>query len=100
MRLGFLQRLKLRMNGRVYVGHRIRPGRSGSLPSYVFRCSKHGLVENHPAGYEGWLICPRCRENSKNGIFGEMKQAVYVVLLVLFFPLSCLLESEKDDWEI
>jgi hypothetical protein len=30
----------------------------------------------------------------------DIVQILCVILLVLFFPLSGLLESEKDDWEI
>lgn len=56
------QRLKMRLSGYVYVGHRTRPGWQGSLPFYAFRCPEHGLVESYPHGYEQRLECPRCME--------------------------------------
>jgi len=58
--LSLVKRIVLRLSGAVYVGHRTRPGWSGSLPFYVFRCPAHGLVENYPQGYHGRLDCPLC----------------------------------------
>ena len=59
------QRFNLWLRGYVYMGHRRRPGWSGSLPFYMFRCPIHGLVENYPAGYEEKLRCPHCTEEGK-----------------------------------
>ena len=58
------QRLELFLTGSAYVGHRTRPGWKGSLPFYVFRCPKHGLVEDYPHGYNGRLDCPMCSHKS------------------------------------
>jgi hypothetical protein len=56
--MNLLDRPRFRLVGAVYVGHRARPGWSGSLPFYRFRCSAHGLVEDYPHGFEGRLECP------------------------------------------
>jgi len=56
-----LQRLELFLTGRAYVGHRRRPGWTGSLPFFAFKCPKHGIVEDYPHGYNSRLDCPRCR---------------------------------------
>ena len=58
--LSFYQRMILRTSGHVYVGHETRPGWSGSLPFYVFKCPKHGLVKDYPHGYGYRLDCPLC----------------------------------------
>jgi hypothetical protein len=60
VKLSLFKKFVLRINGSVYVGHRTRPGWSGSLPFYVFECPVHGLVENYPQGYHGRLDCPLC----------------------------------------
>ena len=63
MGLNPFQRLELFLTGKVYVGHRGRPG-WGPLPFYAFRCPIHGIVEDYPHGYGEHLDCPRCRLES------------------------------------
>jgi len=58
-------RFLLWARGYVYLEHRRRPGWSGSLPFYAFRCPVHGLVENYPAGYEEKLRYPHCTEEKR-----------------------------------
>ena len=55
-----VERLRLRLGLRVYVGHRRLPGWRAPLPFYAFTCPKHGVVESYPQGYRETLRCPRC----------------------------------------
>jgi hypothetical protein len=59
MKLTLRQRIVLRLTGRVYLEHRTRPGWSGALPFYAFRCPRHGIVVDYPHGYSDRLDCPR-----------------------------------------
>jgi len=63
IKLNLLQRIILKLNGRVFVGNRVKPGWSGFLPFYAFKCEEHGLVEDYPYGYEGRLECPKMWAN-------------------------------------
>jgi len=56
-----IQRLKLHLTGRAYIGHRKKPGWKEPLPFYKFRCPKHGIVEDYPHGYNERLDCPLCQ---------------------------------------
>ena len=68
VKLSPLERIRLLITGAVPTSRRSRPGWSGSLQFYAFRCPVHGLVENYPQGYEKVLRCPYCDENApKNG---------------------------------
>ena len=60
IRLNLLQRIKLMITGAVPTSRRSRPGWTGSLQFYAFKCPVHGLVENYPQGYEKALRCPYC----------------------------------------
>ena len=60
VKLNLFQKMILKLLGEVFVGNRMKPGWSGSLPFYAFKCETHGLVENYPHGYEGRLECPKC----------------------------------------
>ena len=62
--LSLIEKIVLKLNGAVYVGHLTRPGWSGRLPFYIFRCPVHGLVENYPQGYHGRLDCPLCLQKA------------------------------------
>ncbi len=63
--------MALALFGRSYVGDMTRPGWRGSLPFYVFRCPKHGLVMNYEQGYERRLDCPLCQLASLQGQIDE-----------------------------
>ena len=60
IKLTRLQKLRLMIVGRVFVGMKKKPGWVGSRPSYVFRCNRHGLVESFTHGWEDDLTCPEC----------------------------------------
>ena len=64
--LTLFQRFKLQTNGCVSVGNYTRPGWSGDLTFYAFRCNTHGLVCDYPHGFEDRLDCPKCLEVKKN----------------------------------
>ena len=61
-RITLLNRLKLQLNGYVYVGDKKRNDWKGPLPHYAFKCPKHGIVVDYPHGYNQRLECPFCRE--------------------------------------
>lgn len=60
VKLTLFQKIILKLNGRVFVGNRVKPGWRGSLPFYAFECDEHGLVEDYTHGYEERLECPKC----------------------------------------
>lgn len=62
IRLTNTQRLRLRLFGHAYVGHRTRPGWRDALPFYAFNCPKHGIVVDYPHGFDRRLACPICSE--------------------------------------
>jgi hypothetical protein len=64
MKLSLWQRLVLKVRGYAYIGHETREGWRGSLPFYVFKCKKHGLVKDYFHGFppEQYLLCPLCFE--------------------------------------
>ncbi len=65
--LTLFQKITLKLNGRVFTGNRTKPGWTGSLPFYAFKCDEHGLVEDYVHGYEGRLECPKCaKEDASN----------------------------------
>ena len=57
-----LQRIQLRLFGHFQYGSVMKPGWSGRLPWYIFRCPTHGVVANYPQGFNQRLECPRCQE--------------------------------------
>ena len=60
LELSLIQKLRLRLFGRVLVGWRSRRLWRAELPFYAFRCPIHGIVEDYPQGYDGRLDCPLC----------------------------------------
>ncbi|MBW1933125.1 MAG: hypothetical protein JRI56_08955 [Deltaproteobacteria bacterium] len=60
IRLTLRQRLALLIRGRALLSRERRPGWSGSLPIYAFRCPRHGVQADYPHGYDGSLKCPVC----------------------------------------
>lgn len=63
--MSFAERIKMRLNGYIYIGQRWNPGHRGPLPYYRFRCPVHGLVESYPHGYEKILRCPFCQASTQ-----------------------------------
>ncbi len=58
--LSRIQRLVLRLVGRVSIGWLRGPGWSAWLPAVAFVCSRHGVVVDYEHGYGGYLVCPFC----------------------------------------
>jgi len=68
IKLSLYQKMILKISGHVYVGHETRPGWSGDLPFYVFKCPIHGLVKDYPHGFNDRLDCSTCLESLVDGI--------------------------------
>ena len=64
-RLKLLERIKLQLNGYLYLGEQTKDGWSSSLPFYLFKCPKHGLVESYAKGYDDRLECPKCMKENE-----------------------------------
>ncbi len=58
--LNFIQKLKVHVFRRVYVGEIQEEGWNGALPNYAFKCPVHGLQYNYPSGWNKILKCPEC----------------------------------------
>ena len=57
----------IQMYGSVYIGDYSKPGWSGELPFYAFRCRKHGIVTDYV--HDGkmkpaYLECPKCKKEA------------------------------------
>ncbi|OGD44398.1 hypothetical protein A3K69_00540 [Candidatus Bathyarchaeota archaeon RBG_16_57_9] len=78
-RIGLIGRLKLVLNGYVYLGDRAEPDWKRPLPFYLFKCPVHGYVEGYPRGYEDTLVCPMCIEEIEE----EWEKKAHVNALLL-----------------
>jgi len=58
--MNFTQRIQMRLNGYIYIGHRKKPEWKAPLPFYLFKCPVHGMVQSYPHGYNQKLLCPYC----------------------------------------
>ncbi|MGD0804358.1 MAG: hypothetical protein ABSA11_09830 [Candidatus Bathyarchaeia archaeon] len=52
--------LRITLNGHVHIGDFKMHGWKAAVPFYAFRCEKHGIVVNYPAGHMEKLLCPFC----------------------------------------
>ena len=59
-RIKLLEKLKIKLNGHLYIGDEEREGWKHSAPFYMFKCPKHGYVKNHIKGFDKRLECPDC----------------------------------------
>ena len=62
-RLRLIERLKIELQGHVYVGTQKKSGWKEPIPFYMFKCPVHGYVINYAKGYEEILECPLCIED-------------------------------------
>lgn len=69
LKLTLIQKIKMKINGQIYLEHRTRPGWKRSLPFYAFKCPVHGIVIDYAHGLEDYLACPKCWEEK----YGNMK---------------------------
>lgn len=61
-RIRLLERLRIQLQGHVYVGDKLEEGWKEPLPYYAFKCPIHGIVYDYPHGYDKRLECPICRD--------------------------------------
>jgi len=64
-RIKLLERLKIQLQGHIYIGNEKREGWKDSAPFYMFKCPKHGYVKNYVKGFDNRLECPKCIEEMK-----------------------------------
>ena len=67
-RLGLLEKLKIQLQGHVFIGNEQSEGWKSPIPVYMFECQKHGYVKNYAKGYRKRLECPQCLEERKRKI--------------------------------
>jgi hypothetical protein len=60
--LSLKQKLLLRLNGNVEVGHLKMAGWRSELPCFLFKCEEHSYQINIFSGHYMTLHCPRCIE--------------------------------------
>ena len=65
-RIRLLEKLKIQLQGHVYVGKEKKEGWKTSAPIYMFKCPKHGYVKNTVKGFIERLECPHCLEELKD----------------------------------
>ena len=65
MKTGLINRLRIRIFGRVYTGQGTREGWPGELPFYMARCKKHGIFEDYLHGNAEYLMCPECLKDGE-----------------------------------
>ena len=60
--ISVMERLKLKLNGRIYAFHaRMEGWNGGELPFYIIKCEKCGTYFlDYPHGYENYFLCPKC----------------------------------------
>ena len=77
-RMKLLEKIKIRLNGYLYVGSQMKEGWKEPFPLYKFKCPIHGYVQSRPKGYNNRLECPICseialKEENKNTINVEIE---------------------------
>ena len=60
VKLSFIQKIKLRFLGIVYVGDHMEEGWRSTIPFYAFNCKQHGLQYGYPIGHSNLMLCPEC----------------------------------------
>jgi len=83
--LSWSQRIQLRFGAHIFLRFEKRKGWKVPLPIFLIRCSKHGLVETHPQGFDDRIRCPKCREE-----FYKLAAALDKKAAFLFPPLISL----------
>jgi hypothetical protein len=67
--ISLIERLKLKLNGRIYAFHARKEGWNGEeLPFYIAKCGKCGCYFlDYPHGGKEALLCPLCDEVARRG---------------------------------
>ena len=61
-----LERKMVKIVGKVNLGGFRRPGWTGDIDFYLFKCETHGLVVDYAHGHSQTLSCPVCVSNRYN----------------------------------
>ena len=61
-RIKLLERLRIQLQGHLYLGEEKRAGWKEPIAFYLFKCPKHGYVKNYAKGHQEILECPECLE--------------------------------------
>jgi len=72
--LSKVERIRLRIMGRVYIGDRIRDDWKKALPHFLARCKKHGLYLDYGHGWKLEIECPACLFNRVGRGQGRMSR--------------------------
>ena len=64
-RIKLIEKLKIQLQGRIYIGEEIKDGWKKPASMYMFKCPKHGYVKSNVKGYNERLECPLCLEEIK-----------------------------------
>jgi len=59
--LNFIERLRLKISGFLFIDYIRFEGWSGELPFYLFKCSTHGYQLSYPIGHYLNLHCLDCK---------------------------------------
>ena len=59
-RIKLIEKLRIQLQGHLYIGDEKREGWEEPAPIYMFKCPKHGYVKNRVIGYNERLECPEC----------------------------------------
>ena len=65
-RIKLLEKLKIQLQGHVYVGEEKREGWKEPASMYIFKCPKHSYVKSNAKGFSKRLECPLCLEELQN----------------------------------
>ena len=63
-RLRLLDKIKIKLQGNLYLGEKIQEGSNEPVPLYMFKCPIHGYVQSTVHG-RGRLECPECLQEMK-----------------------------------
>ena len=69
-RLKLLDRLKIRLQGNLYLGDKVEEGWKEPVPLYMFKCPIHGYVESTVHG-RARLECPECLKEKAKKVEAE-----------------------------
>jgi hypothetical protein len=64
-RIKLIERLRIQLQGHLYLGEEKRDGWKDTISLYMFKCPKHGYVKTYVKGFNKRLDCPECIEELK-----------------------------------
>jgi hypothetical protein len=56
----FINKIKFRLNGYLYIGNEKKSGWKENIPFYLIECPIHGFVKTYAVGLKTRLECPNC----------------------------------------